>query len=69
MIVRAQQNDTLDQLCWRHIGRTEGVVEVVLERNPGIAAFGPILPHGHLVTLPDQNSAPSKQNQTVQLWD
>lgn len=69
MQVRAQQGDTLDLLCWRYLGQTGGVVEAALELNPDIAAFGPILPHGHLVTLPDQGGATSKQNQTVQLWD
>lgn len=69
MQVRAQQNDTLDLLCWRYLGQTADIVEAALELNPGIAALGPILPHGHIVTLPDQVSAPSKQNQTVQLWD
>ncbi len=68
MQVRARQNDTLDLLCWRYLGQTGDVVEAALMLNPGIAEFGPILPHGHLVTLPDQRPAPSR-NQTVQLWD
>ncbi|SEJ71596.1 P2-like prophage tail protein X, partial [Azotobacter beijerinckii] len=51
----------------RHYGRTAGVVEAVLEANPGLADLGPILPHGQRVTLPEQ--APQPQTQTVQLWD
>ncbi|OUH27636.1 tail protein X, partial [Klebsiella pneumoniae] len=27
MKVRALQNDTVDQLCWRHYGKTAGVTE------------------------------------------
>ncbi|SER25849.1 P2-like prophage tail protein X [Azotobacter beijerinckii] len=65
--VIAHQGDTLDALCWRHYGRTAGVVEAVLEANPGLADLGPILPHGQRVTLPEQ--APQPQTQTVQLWD
>lgn len=66
--VRAAQNDTVDALCWRHYGRTAGVTEAVLEANPGLADYGPILPQGTLVTMPEaQASAP--QRQMVSLWD
>lgn len=37
MKVRALQNDTVDQLCWRHYGKTAGVTEKVLEANPGLS--------------------------------
>lgn len=69
MLVRAQQGDTLDQLCWRHLGESTSVVEAALELNPGLADFGPILPHGQVVTLPDPSTAPSKTTRVVQLWD
>lgn len=65
---RTQQNDTVDALCWRHYGRTEGVVEAVLDANPGLASQGPILPAGLLVTLPEQQTA-APERQTVSLWD
>jgi phage tail protein X len=67
MKVRALQYDTVDALCWRHYGRTQGVTEQVLQANPGLADHGPILPHGLEVELPD--SAPAATSQTVQLWD
>ena len=67
MHVRAQQGDTVDTLCWRYYGRTAGVTEQVLEANPGLAALGPVLPMGHLVTLPDQPKRPTARR--VQLWD
>ena len=35
MIVRTLQGDTVDALCWRHYGRTDGTVETVLEANTG----------------------------------
>lgn len=66
--VRAQQNDTVDALCWRHYGRTAGVTEAVLEANPGLADHGPFLPHGTLVSLPDAQPA-APQRQVVNLWD
>ncbi|WDM87546.1 tail protein X [Pseudomonas asiatica] len=65
---RTQQNDTVDALCWRHYGRTAGVVEAVLDANPGLADRGPVLPAGLLVTLPEQQTAAPEQ-QMVSLWD
>lgn len=65
--VHASQGDTLDAICWRHYGRTAGVVEQVLDANPGLASLGPILPHGTAVQLPDITT--QQQRQTVQLWD
>lgn len=69
MLVRAEQNDTLDALVWRHLGATAGYVEETLERNPDLAQFGPILPHGTLVDLPEPKASPPKVQTIVQLWD
>lgn len=44
MKVRAYRGDTVDALCWRHYGRTQGVTEQVLQANPGLAEHGPFLP-------------------------
>lgn len=66
MIVRAQQGDTVDSLCWRHHG-SSAAVEATLEANPGLAALGPVLPIGTAVTLPDE--PPAAQNDLLQLWD
>ena len=68
MQVRAQQGDTVDAVVFRHFGRTAGLVESVLKLNPGLAAHGPVLPHGLLLTLPDRAPAAIKTN-TVKLWD
>ena len=35
MKVRAYQGDTVDALCWRHYGRTQGVTEQVLQAIRG----------------------------------
>ncbi|EFA6760041.1 head completion/stabilization protein [Escherichia coli] len=56
-----------DALCWRHYGRTQGVTEQVLKANPGLAEYGPFLPHGLQVELPDIPTTTTVQ--TVQLWD
>ncbi|WP_311968593.1 tail protein X [Pseudomonas baltica] len=66
--VYAQQGDTVDAICWRVYGRTASVTEAVLDANPGLADLGPILPHGTLVTLPDEPPQAEEQ-QVVNLWD
>lgn len=66
--VRVFQNDTVDALCWRHYGRTAGITEAVLIANPGLADYGPTLPQGLTVTMPDAQ-APAPQRQMVNLWD
>lgn len=71
-VVRAQQGDTLDRICLRHCGRTQGVTEAALEANPGLAELGPILPIGTPITLPDapaKASAGIAAQQPVNLWD
>lgn len=67
MIVIAKQGDTVDSLCWRHLGSSQAV-ETTLEANPGLSALGPVLPIGTPVTLPDQQT-PAKQANLIQLWD
>lgn len=66
--VYTQQGDTVDLLCWRHFGRTDKVVEAVLELNPGLADHGEILPLGLIVELPE---APKDQPTatTIRLWE
>lgn len=66
--VRTQQGDTVDLLCWRHFGRTQGLVEIVLERNPGLADYGAVLPYGLIVEIPE---APEDKPETplIKLWD
>ncbi|MGX4060426.1 tail protein X, partial [Escherichia coli] len=49
-------------------GRTQGVTEQVLKANPGLAEYGPFLPHGLQVELPDIPTTTTTV-QTVQLWD
>jgi phage tail protein X len=68
MRVIAHQGDTLDALCWRHLGATAGVTEQALELNPGLSAHGPILPMGLTVTLPDQVQTTTNTNH-LNLWD
>lgn len=63
----ALQGDTLDAICVRYYGRTEGVVESVLEANLGLSELGVILPHGTVIELPDASSSPVTE--TINLWE
>jgi phage tail protein X len=69
MRVITRQGDTVDALCFRHLGRSQGVVEIVLEQNPGLADHGPILPHGLQVDLPDTTTQPTNTPTLLRLWD
>ena len=73
MQVIAHQGDTVDSLCWRHLGSTDAV-ETVIAANPGLAALGATLPHGTTVTLPEPGigaaaDALNTNNNLIQLWD
>ncbi|VFS36926.1 phage tail X family protein [Enterobacter cancerogenus] len=63
----ALQGDTLDAICARYYGRTEGVVETVLEANPGLSELGVLLPHGTEIELPEVSS--SAVTETINLWE
>ena len=59
--------DELDWVCWRHYGRASGVVEAVLEANPGLSGYGERLPAGLTVNLPDFPEPDRRRS--IRLWD
>ncbi|NJB67201.1 phage tail protein X [Desulfobaculum xiamenense] len=65
---RTKDGDMLDLICQRHYGRTADVVETVLDANPGLAAFGPVLSAGLVIVLPEI-SEPHAIEEGVTLWD
>jgi phage tail protein X len=69
MQVRAQAGDTVDAVCWRHVGRTQGVTEAVLNANPGLAGIGVTLPAGHPIEIPDTVATVRTETRTLKLWD
>ncbi|WP_321931533.1 MULTISPECIES: tail protein X [Paraburkholderia] len=68
MKVTALQGDTVDAICWRYYGRTDGTVEAVLEANEGLADYGVVLPLGTLVDLPDLTTVQTTKP-LLQLFD
>lgn len=67
MLYRTKENDMLDWICWKHYGQQAGAVEVVLKANPGIAAYGPKLPGGLLINLPEITVI--QREEPIRLWD
>ena len=66
----AHQGDTLDLICWRELGTTEGgVVEAAFELNGGLAESGVTIAEGTIVTLPVIAPASTVTRETVNLWD
>lgn len=65
---RTADGDRLDTICKRLYDAQSGVVEAVLEANPGLAARGPVLPAGLLVALPDL-PRPAEAKRPTRLWD
>lgn len=64
-----RQNDLLDDVVHRYYGDTDNrAVEIVLEANRGLADYGPVLPAGLRIVLPDR--VPSQESTKLQtLWD
>ncbi len=67
MKYRTVEGRTVDMIVWKHYGNTPGSLEAVLEANPGLAAYGPVLPSGILIELP--SITPPKPAEKVRLWD
>ena len=67
MTYTTKQDDVLDDVIHRYYGDTSnGIVELVLESNRGLADFGPILDAGIVIQLPARPAAAKKTLQ--RLW-
>jgi phage tail protein X len=64
-LVRARQQEPLDALVWRKLGRGAGAVETVLLLNPGLDRVT-FLAEGTRVRLPDAPPPPLRQ--LINLW-
>lgn len=61
-----RDGDMLDDILFRLYGHHD--IEPVLEVNPGLADYGPILPAGITVHLPEVK-ATTPASTLVRLWD
>ncbi len=62
-----KDGDMLDAICWRHYGRTRGVVEQVLEANYRLEEQPLEFPANLTILLP-QIEEPVQTN-LIRLWD
>lgn len=64
----SKDGDTADRIAWAVYGRqNDRLTETLLDANPGLCEYGPILPAGVTVIIPD---APEPGvTTTVRLWD
>lgn len=67
-IYTSSDGDTVDYIAWKHYGTQAGqITEQVLAANPGLAAYGPLLPAGVVITLPVVDKVSKVQG--TRLWD
>lgn len=71
MLYKTIDGDVVDAICHRVYGNRPGMTEQVLEANRDIngsslADWGPVLPAGLIISLPELADAPKKRKQ---LWE
>lgn len=59
MIYTTKRGDVLDAICFKYYGGADFDITKVYEENIGLASYGPILPAGLEISLPDTAAAPS----------
>ena len=60
--------ETVDLICRRRYGDESGYVEAVYDANRGIAKYGPILPAGVVIVLPEVDAI-TQADTAFRLWD
>ncbi|MBJ7536626.1 tail protein X [Marinomonas transparens] len=66
--LRSREGDTISIILWMGLNRTDDEAEEVLfALNPGLEKYGPVLPAGITITLPEMPAkAPER---VVNIWD
>jgi len=67
--VRSRAGDTVNGILYRETGRYDDAAEETLwAANPGLASYGPVLPAGVLVYLPEleEDATPAT---VTNVWD
>ncbi len=61
---------TLAKICWRRFRQPyPGIVERILDEQPGLAGLGVRIPVGTLISIPIENPRPQHTTSVVTLWD
>ncbi|KZN12582.1 tail protein X [Marinomonas sp. TW1] len=66
--IRSRDGDTISNILWIALKRNDDEAEEALfEHNPGLEAYGPVLPAGVVIQIP---TLPEKSAETVtNIWD
>ena len=67
--ITSRQGDTISAIAWRVYGSGRGMVEQILEANPGLCGLPAILPVGTVVILPAAPEKTAEKIAVVNLWD
>ncbi len=67
MIYKTKDGETLDFICWKYYGKTEGIVEQVLKVNRHLAELPPILKANIQINLP-VIEVKKQSNKKIKLW-
>ena len=60
----------LDAILWQRFRRkTPGLLEKVLDMNPGLAGLGPVIPNGTRIIIPIEPAPKTAVRPVVKLWD
>lgn len=67
--IRSRAGDTANGILYRETGRYDDAAEEALwQANPGLAAYGPTLPAGVTVYVPEIEETPTPAKVT-NVWD
>jgi len=55
---RTEEGDMVDLIAYRRFGSSTGNTEAILDANPGLATYGPILPPGLIIKIPVPGEKP-----------
>jgi phage tail protein X len=69
MIYVTREGEVLDLICHQIFGKTDGVVEEVLELNPHLAELPAVLPEGIEIVLPSPPRSARPERREISLWD
>lgn len=67
-IVQTRSGEMLDAVVHRFYGKTGKTVEAVLDANPHLAGFGPVLPAGTTILLPPHTRNTLEEPTQIKLW-
>ncbi|MCK2185700.1 tail protein X [Halomonas getboli] len=68
--IRTIAGDSPNGILWREMGRDDDAAEEAFwKANPGLAAYGTLLPSGVLVYLPEVESPRDTARKAVTAWD